>query len=514
MKTRILSLLVLVGVVGCGGGGVTSGDSAPVVHTGNVGSMNVAYVGTPSQPQLSFSTNGVTVTGMGGAAFTNLTYAPDTSNSPLEIVYDSFGEIWTLENGTNFEVTGMVNQNRYADSNWSHDGRIVFDRFDAATGSEGIYITNADGTGAHLITPGSGLNDIQPAWSPNNYKIAFINQSSGYTLFTMNTDGSSVKQLTSFSAERPCWSPDSSKICYASNNGGSGAKTLYAISANGGSPVPITSALSGYDLQDPAWSPDGTKIAFGSKAGGTYQEIYVVDAATGANLSQVTTGSPDYDWPSWTADSKHIVFQQNTVANTGSGTLWEASFDGAGLTQIPALAVAVDRPACAPIPGKRLFVAPSGGVLGNAASGFLVGQNGNSFASVMAFAATTPSTAKITPETNGTTGGSLIFLLSADSIKGLGYTNGYFSAPTYPIPGPTASSKEALVSFSGTNGAVSSVVLASKARPIQAVVKGGASLTYKGAFTSIWNGNGKNLAPNGATEVQLNPKTGQLVSFR
>ena len=43
--------------------------------------------------------------------------------------------------------------------------------------------------------------------------------------------------------------------------------------------------------------------------------------------------------------------------------------------------------------------------------------------------------------------------------------------------------------------------------------RSGTRATYTGHFTAVFDGNGKNLAPNGAKSVTLDGKTGALVAF-
>src|SRR6185295_11378390 len=77
--------------------------------------------------------------------------------------------------------------------------------------------------------------------------------------------------------EQPAWSPDDSKIAFASRRAdkdGAGLD-IWVMDANGQNPVRLTTAKD--DDTAPAWSPDGTKIAFQSKRNGA-PEIWVMNA--------------------------------------------------------------------------------------------------------------------------------------------------------------------------------------------------------------------------------------------
>jgi hypothetical protein len=74
-----------------------------------------------------------------------------------------------------------------------------------------IYIANADGSGQTRIT--TGLDAVEPDWSPDGAKLAFT--AYGGQIFAMNVNGSNVAQLTSRSSNsQPVWSPDGKKIAF------------------------------------------------------------------------------------------------------------------------------------------------------------------------------------------------------------------------------------------------------------------------------------------------------------
>jgi Tol biopolymer transport system component len=65
--------------------------------------------------------------------------------------------------------------------------------------SSNLYTIRTDGTGLRQLTHDHGgkLNDGLDSWSPDGKKIAFISNRSGtYEIYTINVDGSSIKQIT------------------------------------------------------------------------------------------------------------------------------------------------------------------------------------------------------------------------------------------------------------------------------------------------------------------------------
>ncbi|MEI6651404.1 MAG: Tol-Pal system beta propeller repeat protein TolB [Chlorobiaceae bacterium] len=100
----------------------------------------------------------------------------------------------------------------------------------------------------------SGRYNTQPSWSPAGDKIAYTTWGNGgeIDIFTVNIDGSGLKQLTGNSGENesPSWSSDGRMIVFASNRKGS--KKLYIMGSTGDSQRPLLQS-DGEQMQ-PCWS--------------------------------------------------------------------------------------------------------------------------------------------------------------------------------------------------------------------------------------------------------------------
>jgi Tol biopolymer transport system component len=80
-----------------------------------------------------------------------------------------------------------------------------------------------------------------------------------------------------------------------------------------------------------------------SKPDYTNSEIFVMDA-DGKNIVNVTN-SPSFDgWPSWSPDSKKIVFTSNRSGKPNAGQLYSVNINGSGFQQLTDLPGAVTQP--------------------------------------------------------------------------------------------------------------------------------------------------------------------------
>lgn len=115
------------------------------------------------------------------------------------------------------------------------------------------------------LTFGNHRN-LHPSWSPDGERIAFVsNRSGNFELFTMNADGSDLRQLTDTPEDEttPEWSPDGTKIVFISVktlDSGHQEKRLKIIVSSDDN-VQVPTHISG-NVSNPDWSPDGRYLLF------------------------------------------------------------------------------------------------------------------------------------------------------------------------------------------------------------------------------------------------------------
>lgn len=135
------------------------------------------------------------------------------------------------------------------------------------TGETELFATDLRTGSTKNLTMASRSEERYPAVSPDGKRILFTsnrwNNDTAFNLFSMNADGSGIRQLTFYKEEivyYPGWSGDAKKILY--NLGRS--SSVVVMNTDGSRPKTFT------DMRDAHLSPDGSQIAFTRKCGSGY----------------------------------------------------------------------------------------------------------------------------------------------------------------------------------------------------------------------------------------------------
>lgn len=154
--------------------------------------------------------------------------------------------------------------------NFAADGKTIEYSFaDDKNGIAQIITINVDGTNRRVVCDGRDGHI-----SPDGRKIVFTRRAEkGFPLYTINTDGTNLKQITpdhanSMGAVGPVWSPDGQRILFVDQTGSTpddARLELFVCNADGSNrdagPIRQLTRL-GKMSTSPAWSPDGQWITF------------------------------------------------------------------------------------------------------------------------------------------------------------------------------------------------------------------------------------------------------------
>ncbi|MHB1356552.1 MAG: DUF5050 domain-containing protein [Anaerolineae bacterium] len=210
-------------------------------------------------------------------------------------------------------------------------GRIAF--ISNRDGNYEIYTMNTDGSDQQRLTT-IGEHTVNPAWSPDGSKLAFVSDKFGQDygtaeLYTCNADGSDIRRLTTnkYNEFQPAWSPDGKQIAFASDRDDN--YDIYVMNADGSGETRLTTEPK-VDWQ-PDWSRDGKQITFSSTSGGKNLNIYIMNS-DGSEVRRLTDVSDNHTEPTFSPDGQLIAFIA-TYADGGSA-LCVMKIDGSGLKEL------------------------------------------------------------------------------------------------------------------------------------------------------------------------------------
>lgn len=142
-------------------------------------------------------------------------------------------------------------------------------------------------------------------------------------LYVQTIDGVAVTQLTSDPASdiQPAFSPDDSRVAFASNRAGNW--DIWMVHAAGGPAVQVT--FGSGDEVHPSWSPDGRQLVYcGLPESGGQWELWVADATAGGSRKFIGYGL----FPEWSPSGDAIVYQRARERGSRWFSVWTLTLVG------------------------------------------------------------------------------------------------------------------------------------------------------------------------------------------
>ena len=182
--------------------------------------------------------------------------------------------------------------------------------------------------------PRFGGTNLSPAWSPDGLKMALSSSRGGESeIYVADASGGNLHRLTTNKGPdvSPVWNRKTgAQLAFVS--GQTGLPQVYTMEADGTNQQRMTD--QGYAVS-PAWAPNGQFLAlawirkYGPGEPGA-SDIYLMDIAS-KQWVQLSHDGGRNDFPSWSPDGRHIVFQSS---RSGKEEIWMMLADGTKVRQL------------------------------------------------------------------------------------------------------------------------------------------------------------------------------------
>jgi Tol biopolymer transport system component len=230
-----------------------------------------------------------------------------------------------------FSITSCSDDGNPANPKPHPQGTILFHGFASNSSYTHIFSINADGTVLRQLTSDS-LNDASARWSPDGSKIVFLRLYSGIrdsaNVAVMNADGSNIVRLTFDSGDaNPSWSPDGSQIVYQHDD--LSRLDVWVMNGDGANPHLLMSADSTNSAQDITWTPQGTLL------GDDFFGLDLQRSPSSTSLHRVLELAPmNGATPRMSPDGSRIAFTwRGSTASVGP-FIYSINVDGTDMKQL------------------------------------------------------------------------------------------------------------------------------------------------------------------------------------
>ncbi|KAA9331633.1 prolyl oligopeptidase family serine peptidase [Hymenobacter busanensis] len=212
---------------------------------------------------------------------------PATAAKPETRRVVGYGPLWS-DNGQRafLVVRSMDNKDRWIVS------------FDPAT--QKITLLDRQHDDAWINGPGIGYEQGNVGWMPDNQRVWFQSEESGYShLYTVDVRTGQKKALTSgnFEVQTAQLSKDKKQWYLTANKVHPGEQHFYRMPLDGGALTQLTSQTGAHEV---SLSPDEKTLLVRHSAANRPWELYVMDNKSGAKMRQLThSTTPEFESYKW-----------------------------------------------------------------------------------------------------------------------------------------------------------------------------------------------------------------------
>jgi len=493
MRLRLPAWLFVcagIGLVGCGGGGSTIVDGGPGSDLTS-GPFSVRSL-TPMN-SLTMAGQNAIVVGFSGSEinFARLQQPAISTLSPTDALRSTVITWHTRKRNTfgpvifdygRGEYTYPISGATYLGPTATPAISPQFDRFIWSPYYQaGPRLESAlmDGSAPNVLPGGTGGTFAR--YSPNAQQVAYI---SNGEIVVANASGSSPVTITNEAASVTCldWRPDGSMILYGTSDG-----KIRRILRSGGTPTTILNGSIA--VASVSWSDN-------------YKWLGIVNQNPSAKIfgqldrvSSTTTSGADIRAISFSPDGSRMACVE-PVSGDLSVTVREA-YDITSANPLQVLESNVEYvPHWSRYLDRKTYIG-SGGSVSPTASGFLYSLTDGNFAAFVSFISPNPATVQLLKGDNSVPSqGILAVTVNApDGLSSVRYQNRLYG----PVVSALSTAAEgAIIAFDADDGRIQFILPYSDSAPARA--KDG---SWQGNFLGVYDADGKNLAPNGAREVNL-----------
>ncbi len=228
------------------------------------------------------------------------------------------------------------------------NGRIVFES--NRGGNTNIYTMNPDGSVVKNLTPATRGSDVFPAWAPKGNKISFTSdraEAGNPDIYTMNTDGSDVTRLTDAPGEDrgTSWTSEGNRIIFHSARDRDATHTFDIFSmkhdgtdqrklfTNGSAAYVCGDRINGTIVFNSNGNPLGTNPLnppVGTNPNPAADFEIFTMDMRGNNVRQITNNAVLDSGPKWSPDCSMISYNSAEVAPGRSLDIHRINADGTG----------------------------------------------------------------------------------------------------------------------------------------------------------------------------------------